>query len=179
MHLNQKQPIFCFFPAVESSLWMLLTLCLWDCWRLLTVLQKWMKVTDAYLSTDFFPPDDFSAYPSSHFPSSRTEIWHFLCVLWCMFLKTTSKFQASGWVFTQVRYSTKARYLYFTWTFLLFAALYFDSTSQRHILYFLLHYICQQLTKLFKRVLGLAGKCIDFLEMWASHDSDATSTMIL
>lgn len=35
---------------------------------LLTCASKWMKVTDAYLSTDFFPPDYFSAYPSSHLP---------------------------------------------------------------------------------------------------------------
>ncbi len=38
---------------------------------------------------------------------------------------------------------TNLRYFYFTWVFLFYATLYcYSTTSQKQILYFLLHYIC-------------------------------------
>lgn len=45
--------------------------------------MKWMEVTDAYLSTDFFPPDYLSASSPSYFPLRRTGIWQLLYVHIC------------------------------------------------------------------------------------------------
>lgn len=57
-----------------------------------TVLQKWMKVTNAYLSADFFPPDNFSS--TLPFKSN----WNLTVSLRTSFLHKELKARSEAWL---------------------------------------------------------------------------------